>query len=124
MLCAMRMPTPSKRLVRGIIGLLLAVIASVRAGGVALACESATAQRVAGEQRHDGMAEHAQTGQDGCDEPERVRECDLMAACAPAVSTARTTASSPAMPSIVESPERVQFPASIDRSPEPPPPRA
>lgn len=117
--------TRRRHFVRGLLSLLLAVIASVRAGGVALACESiSTSHESMAAASHAGMAEHAQPGSDGCEEPERVRECSLMAACAPAVSERHVDDESVSVAAVAELHWQTGTPSTVDRSPEPPPPRA
>ena len=118
-----------RRILRVVIASALAVVASVRGGGIALACDDAT--RAAAESHATDMAgmpgmatsgEHERQN-DGCDSPDQARECSLMAACAPAVSEPAAdrdrigAVESPA----ARGPERAL--ASVDRSPDPPPPR-
>ena len=116
---------------RIIVALLLAVLASVRGGGVALACEvgnghdgRASAQDAA--MQVHGMpapTEHGSHGDESCDSPERVGECALMAACAPAIAT-RSGPELPAVPDVTNVPAIVEAPTPVDRAPDTPPPRS
>jgi hypothetical protein len=111
-------------MIRTVVALVLALIASLRSGGIALACEIATAPTHAGMQMADASMPSHDASSQGCDEPERVRECALMAACAPAVFSsvdAPTMTGAPTSGAIAVS---SRAPAPVDRSPEPPPPRA
>lgn len=125
----MRTYTRRQRIIRTVISLVLALIASVRAGGVALACEVETAAPSHAQMdmpmQMDGMS---MTSHDdaptSCDEPERARECALMVACAPATAPSCETDPSIA----IADAEAIASPAhgatTVDRAPEPPPPRA
>ena len=113
-------------MIRTVVALVLALIASLRSGGIALACEIATAPTHGGMQMANAsMPSHDTSSSQGCNEPERVRECALMAACAPAVFSsavdAPTMTGAPTSDAIAVS---SRAPAPVDRSPEPPPPRA
>ena len=125
------MPLRTRRTsaIRVIIALVLAVVASLRGGGVALACEavSAPAGHTLAAAGHDMemMAEHQESRDDGrCDSPERVQECALMAACAPALSVEVPDTGVRSMPEASAARGHAQAPASVDRSPDPPPPRS
>lgn len=110
---------------RTLFALLLAAVASVRGGGVALACESLSASRQTSMAMNGSpMAEHVPLGREGCPEPERAGDCALMAACAPALSPASPEAVTTIAASMTALPWRARLPAPVDRSPEPPPPRA
>ena len=120
-----RMPTPLRRFVRTLVAVALAVVASARGGGVALACEAATVTDHASMVMGDvSMPEHDGRDRDGCGEPERVRECALMAACAPAIFAASPDTGVISSSSAALLPWRSRIVTPVDRSPEPPPPRA
>ena len=122
---AERMLTGRGRIVRMVVSLVLALIASARAGGVALACElQARSSHVTMPMDHAGMADHDSSTPKSCDEPERSRECALMAACAPAVSSASSIGTSSHIDTERVAAAAVPEPQPVDRSPEPPPPRA
>lgn len=124
------------RTIRLILALALAVLASVRGGGIALVCDvpagSAAAHgpssdgnaSVASMPAMPGMAESENAHPKGCDAPGQARECALMPACAPALSA---TVADPDVVALPESPATagpVRMLASVDRSPDPPPPRS
>ena len=116
--------------IRFVVAILLALVASVRGGGLALECdlaaiEEAHAASMAGHgtPMEHGVPQHGQHGNESCDSPDRVQECAAMAACAPAITTtvaddATLTAERSITGAIADAPSRV------DRSPDPPPPRA
>jgi len=125
MLIACR-PSP----IRFVIAIVLAVLASVRDGGLALACDVASveAAHAASMPGHDmpmqhDAPQHSQHGSESCDSPDRIQECAAMAACAPAMAAtahddASLTAEGPITPAIADAP------SLVDRAPDPPPPRA
>jgi hypothetical protein len=120
----MRSPPRCRSLLRVIVSVMIAIVAIVRGGGAAIVCESVIQATDAG-MAHDShtpappASEHAD-----CDAPERVSECLLMPACAPAVSAAATGTADLAVASTVIALESPRAPAPVDTSPEPPPPRA
>jgi hypothetical protein len=125
MLGSMRSLARRQRTVRIIVSVVLALVASLRSGGIALACELGTTPSHETMQMDDAsMPSHGDASSEGCDEPERARECALMAACAPAVSSSGDVDTTIAQhtASAIASPSRA--PAPVDRSPETPPPRA
>jgi hypothetical protein len=119
----MRSPPRFRSVLRIIVAVIIAIVAIVRGGGAAIACESLVPAADAG-MAHDShtpappVSEH-----EDCEAPERVSECLLMPACAPAVSAAATTTTDLAVASTVATLESPRAPAPVDRSPEPPPPR-
>jgi hypothetical protein len=126
------------RTTRLVLALALAVLVSVRGGGIALMCDGATGTPAArslpgNENVHrasmSGMAGMAATEAEGtrqtdCDAPDQARECALMAACAPALLQAATDADVVAVPESLATAGPVRMLASVDRSPDPPPPRS
>jgi hypothetical protein len=116
--------------IRFVVAILLALLASVRGGGLALACDLATIEEAHaaamashGKPMEHDTPQHGQHGNESCDSPDRVQECAAMAACAPAITTtvdedALLTAERSITVAIADAPSRV------DRSPDPPPPRA
>jgi hypothetical protein len=126
------------RTIRLVLALALAVLVSVRGGGIALMCDAATGTPAArllpgNENVHrasmTGMAgmataEREGTRQTDCDTPDQARECALMAACAPALFQAAADADVVAVPESPVTVGPVRTLASVDRSPDPPPPRS
>ena len=113
--------------IRFVVALLLALLASVRGGGLALACDLASIDPAhAGSMAdHDMPMQHdaPQHGNESCDSPDRIQECAAMAACAPAIAaTVDDSASLTAERAIT--PAIAGAPSLVDRSPDPPPPRA
>ena len=116
--------------IRFVVALLLALLASLRGGGLALACDLASIEQshaasMAGHDmpmQHDAP-QHGQHGSESCDSPDRIQECAAMAACAPAIATpvdddAPVGAERAIATTIADAPDLVA------RSPDPPPPRA
>ena len=126
MLSSMRTPPRRRSFARIIIAVVIALVAIARGGGIALACESfapaADAPMTHGD--HANMPDDAQPVHEGCDAPDRVTECLLMPACAPAVSTSAAMVAEPRLATGVIVLASPRAPAPVDRSPEPPPPRA
>ena len=122
------MPTSLRGFARTLLAVMLAVVASARGAGVALACEAVTVTGHASMESmvmdDASMPDHDAENRDGCGEPEQIRECALMAACAPAIFAASPDAVIVPSSSSALLPWRSRAVAPVDRSPEPPPPRA
>ena len=120
----MGLPLRRRSTMRTLVALVLAIVAIVRGGGAALACESVVPTADAG-MSHDGhMPAPPAADHEDCDAPERATECLLMPACAPAVSVAAEPTGDLAIRSTVVALAPPRAPAPVDRAPEPPPPRA
>ena len=113
---------------RVIVAMLIALVAIARGGGAAIACESVAAAlqgaQHGGGTEHLSMPQHEQPEHEGCDTPERVSECLLMPACAPAVSETAIDVGESLTPAATIVVHATKAPAPVDRAPEPPPPRA
>ena len=125
------------RTIRLLLALALAVLATVRGGGIALVCDgpvgSSAGHRFSSDRNASvasmpampGMAESESAHpKGGCDTPDQARECALMAACAPALSAALADPDVVAMPESLATVGPVRTLVSVDRSPDPPPPRS
>jgi len=125
-------------LVRAVAALVLALLATSRGVAAALACDVVTPSVTQGTpsnhampgmampETNDGVPANHTDGPDGkggCDIPQRMVECWLMVACAPALSVPMTNpATRPAADASLIG-FRSRVPAPVDRAPEPPPPR-
>jgi hypothetical protein len=119
------------RLVRALLAILLAAVIGGRGGGVALVCDSVAVAASTANQGMSGMpgmpahapAHDADSG-DGCDSPDRTRECPLMVACAPAWLTVVSDNDDGVIERSSKIDWRAELPTDASRQPEPPPPRA
>jgi hypothetical protein len=116
--------------IRFVIAMLLAVLASVRGGGIALVCDLAPIEETyAAAMADHGMPmqhdapQHGQHGTESCDSPDGVQECAAMAACAPAIA-ATVADDTPCRTERSIASAVAGARSLVDRSPDPPPPRA
>ena len=104
--------------------MIIAIVAMARGGGAAIVCESLVPAADAGKAHDSHTPAPPVSEHEDCDAPDRVSECLLMPACAPAVSAAATITADLTVASAAITLESPRAPAPVDTSPEPPPPRA